>query len=110
MNKLKGLKIALLLIGSCLVNTAMASAYNETMSVFSASLGLIFALCELTGVLFIGISFVRYQQYRQNPSETPLSRVLYMLFFGLAMLILPYIAHQATINETIKTAAEESSS
>jgi len=109
MNKSKLLKIGLLFFGILALNNAWASAYNDTMSVFSASLGLIFALCELTGVLFIGVGFVRWQQHRQNPSETPLSRVLYVLFFGLGMLILPYIAHKATINQTIETAAEQAS-
>ena len=99
------LKIAILLVLTLGYGCAWASAYNNTMSVVSVSRRLIFALCQLTGVLFIGMGLIRYQQYRQNPSETPLNRVLYVLLFGIAMLVLPYIAQKAEIQATINNDA-----
>ena len=96
----------LLLCG--LAGTAWASAYNSTMSILSASIGIIFVLCKLTGLLFSGIAFVRYRQYRQNPSETPLSRVIYVALFGVAMFLIPYMAEQEEIITTIHSAAEQS--
>ncbi len=106
MNKKFLLNLSLVVIGIGLFTVCWATAYNSTMSVLSTSLSIIFSLCEITGVLFIGISFIRYQQYRQNPSETPLSRVLYVLLFGLILLILPNIAQKASIHTTIKEAAD----
>lgn len=94
-----------LLLTTWVSSTAWAQVYNNAMSLISVSLNLLFGLCVLVGVLFIGIALTRYQQFRQNPAETPLGRVLFVLFFGIALLVLPYIAQQESTNQVIKEAA-----
>lgn len=94
-----------LLLTTLMINNAWAQLYSNAMSGLSVGLNMIFGLCVLTGVLFIGIALTRYQQFRQNPAETPLGRVFFVLFFGIAMLILPYIAQKETTHQVIEEAA-----
>jgi hypothetical protein len=94
-----------LLLTTLISSTAWAQVYNNAMSLISVSLNLLFGLCVLVGVLFIGIALTRYQQFRQNPAETPLSRVLFVLFFGIALLVLPCIAQQESTHQVIQEAA-----
>lgn len=106
MNRYSKVKHAIIIVLSSFVATnAWAQAYSNTMSMLSVSLNLLFGLCVITGVLFIGIAFTRYQQFRQNPSETPLNRVFFVLFFGVAMLFLPYVAKKATTHQVIQEVA-----
>ena len=107
MSKISYCKILLLSVVFSLPANVFAQAYADTMSIVSVSTSLIFGLCIIVGVLFVGMGLVRYQQHRQNPSETPLSRVLYVLFFGILMLVLPYIAQKAVIYNVINSTADE---
>lgn len=100
------MRIAWFGLSVLLVRTGWAEGYGSAMSVMSVSLSLIFNLCLLAGLLFIGMGLVRYHIHRQNPTEMPWSRVIYVTLFGVAMLVLPYIIKKASIHEVIETTAQ----
>lgn len=43
------------------------------------------------GIAFVTASLIRYREHRINPSQTPISRVLFLLLCGLAMGFCPWI-------------------
>ncbi|MCD6048315.1 MAG: hypothetical protein K0S08_1962 [Gammaproteobacteria bacterium] len=83
------------------------SPYLDTMSMFSTISAIIFALCHIAGIIFIFMSIVYYRRYRQNPNETPLGRVLWVLVLGILIFCLPWAAAQNSIYQEMQSASEQ---
>lgn len=61
----------------------------EPLSIFTNGL---YNICYILGVGFILGSIIRFREYRQNPSQTPISRPIAILCFGLIFIAVPIIA------------------
>jgi high-affinity K+ transport system ATPase subunit B len=83
------------------------STYLDTMNLFSTISAIIFALCHIAGIVFAFMSVVYYRRYRQNPNETPISRVLWVLGLGILIFCLPWAAEQNSIYQEMQAASEQ---
>lgn len=61
----------------------------EPINIFTNTL---YSICFILGAAFIMGSIVRYKEYRENPSQTPVSRPIAIFLFGLVLLAIPIIA------------------
>lgn len=80
------------------------SPYLATMSMFDTISSIIFALCHIAGMIFFFMSMIYFRRYRQNPNETPISRVLWVLVLGLIIFFLPWVAEQNSIYQEMQNA------
>ncbi len=71
----------------------------EPVSVFTATL---YNICYILGTLFLLGSIIRFKEYRENPSQTPISRPLTVLLFGLVLFAVPFIAKLSTSSHLLK--------
>lgn len=53
---------------------------------------LFYNICYIVGVGFILGSIIRFKEYRENPSQTPISRPITVFIFGLVFLAVPFVA------------------
>ncbi len=81
--------------------------YGHTLDVVSDIIMIFFALAHVVGAVFIFMSFVYYRRFRQNSVETPISKVLWVLFFGIVLFCFPWVAEQLSIYQTIAQAAQQ---
>jgi hypothetical protein len=49
----------------------------------------------IIGALFIGGAVFRYLQYRDNPSQSPISQAFFLAALGIVLLLLPFVARYA---------------
>lgn len=61
----------------------------EPLGIFTNGL---YNICYILGVGFILGSIIRFKEYRQNPSQTPISRPIAIFCFGLIFIAVPIIA------------------
>lgn len=61
----------------------------QPLGIFTSAL---YNICYIVGTAFILGSFIRYKEYRQNPSETPISRPIAVFLFGVVLIAIPVIA------------------
>lgn len=67
----------------------IASNVLEPIGIFTNA---VYSICYILGAAFIMGSVVRYREYRENPSQTPISRPIAILLFGIVLLSIPIIA------------------
>lgn len=58
-----------------------------------------YVACYIIGVALIVGSGIQYRTYRMNPMQSPLSRVLLWLIFGIAIFVLPFVAQWSSSND-----------
>ena len=58
----------------------------------NALTNVIYNICYIVGVAFVLGSVIRFKEYRENPSQTPISRPIVMAIFGLVIFVIPFIA------------------
>lgn len=86
---------------------AEGSPYLGTLSTLNVIVTLLFALCHVVGIVFMFLSVVYFRRYRQNPNETPLSRVLWTLILGVLIFFVPWVGSNLEIYKTMQQASEE---
>ncbi len=102
------IKKCILFLLVCIPFFALADeTYLQTMSMLDFIMMLIFGMCRIAGIVFIFMSFVYYRRFRQNPHETPLNRVIWVLVLGLLIFFIPTLAEYNNIYSTMQTAGEE---
>jgi len=67
----------------------VADNLSQTSDVFKAVLNTVF---YAIGFVFVFGSFIRYHEHRKNPSQTPISKVVFLLIAGLVIGFFPYMA------------------
>jgi len=82
-------------------NLVCADAPQSPPSVGGASINLLgpigafthvlYNICYILGAGLLLGSIVRYREYRDNPSQTPISRPIFIFIFGLVLLAIPFI-------------------
>lgn len=86
---------------SCWTSLTMATPAADTTLGDAATTALVpvnffittlYSICYILGTIFILASGIRYKEYRDNPSQTPISRCILIFIFGLVLLALPFIA------------------
>lgn len=91
----------------CLMELWVASAYAADVPSNTTSLGgatsnvmeplgvfthALYNICYILGVGFLLGSIIRFKEYRENPSQTPISKPIAIFLFGLVFLGIPLIA------------------
>jgi hypothetical protein len=67
----------------------VADNLSQTSDLFKAVLDAVF---YVIGFVFVFGSLIRYHEHRKNPSQTPISRVVFLLIAGLVIGFFPYMA------------------
>ena len=67
--------------------TTFTRDLNDATGTFNSLLTKVF---YLVGITLCVASIVQYREYRQNPMQTPLRRVLFFLLAGLIIIALPF--------------------
>lgn len=105
MNKFKNLtllqKFLFIVFFSSWTNFIMAATSDSTTLGDAASGALVpvnifitalYNICYILGTVFVLGSGIRYKDYRDNPTQTPISRPIMLFIFGLILLVLPFVA------------------
>lgn len=61
----------------------------EPLTVFT---GTTYNIILVIGIAFLGGALIQYKNYRDNPSQTPINRSIFLLIFGLILIAVPLIA------------------
>lgn len=69
----------------------VADNLTNTSDVFKSVLNAVF---YSIGVVFVFGGIIRYFEHRKNPSQTPISKVVFLLLAGLAIGFFPFVASQ----------------
>jgi RsiW-degrading membrane proteinase PrsW (M82 family) len=64
----------------------VASNLTDASDIFS---GVFSSIFYVIGIAFVVGSIMRYSEHRKNPSQTPISRVIFLLLAGLAIGFFP---------------------
>jgi RsiW-degrading membrane proteinase PrsW (M82 family) len=64
----------------------VASHLTDATDVFT---GVFSAMFYVIGIAMVAASVMRYRDYRQNPLQTPISRVVFLLLAGLIIGFFP---------------------
>ncbi len=70
----------------------------EPISIFTTVL---YDLCYILGTAFVLGSIIRYKEHRNNPSQTPISRVIMLLIFGLILLVIPVLTQFSSSSQVL---------
>lgn len=68
----------------------VASGLTEATDVFT---GIFKAMFYVIGIAMVAASIMRYRDYRQNPVQTPIGRVIFLLLAGLIVGFFPWIVN-----------------
>lgn len=71
----------------------------EPLGIFTNAL---YSICYILGAGFIMSSIIRFKEYRENPSQTPISRPIAVLIFGLIFLAIPFIARLSQSSSALR--------
>lgn len=71
--------------------SSLGQTAGTVMGPLSTFTKILYIICYVLGICFLLGGIVRYKEYRQNPSETPVSRAISILIFGLIFLAIPMI-------------------
>lgn len=52
----------------------------------------IYAMCYVIGSSLILGSLMMYKMHRDNPIQTPMSRVIFLFLFGVVIVLIPIVA------------------
>ncbi len=66
----------------------VASGLTGATDVFT---GIFSAIFYVIGIAMVTASIMRYRDYRQNPLQTPISRVIFLLMAGIIIGLFPFI-------------------
>lgn len=99
--KYSGAALAALFFGGW-ANLANADTANSVPSLGEAAVNALapvgvfttalYNICYILGTLFVLGSLIRFKEYRENPSQTPISRALVVFLFGLILFAVPFIS------------------
>lgn len=104
----------LILLFSCLGllawadnSVTMANVSTGALSVMDIATNLTFGMCYVVGVILAFMTLVFFRRYRQNPVETPLSKVFWTFALATVVFVFPFVAHTVGIYETMEEASEK---
>jgi ABC-type spermidine/putrescine transport system permease subunit II len=96
--------------------SSFASADELNMSVVSTNVlsmtdmlsNLIFGLCYVMGITLAFMTLIFFRRYKQNPVETPLSKIFWTFFLAVVIFLLPFVARTMGIYQEMEDASEQS--
>lgn len=91
----------------CADTVTMTSVSTGALSIMDIATNLTFGLCYVVGIILIFMTLVFFRRYRQNPVETPISKVFWTFLLGVVVFIFPFVAHTVGIYETMEEASEQ---
>lgn len=97
------------LVGSVWADSSvtMSNVSTGALSVMDIATNLTFGLCYVVGVILAFMTLVFFRRYRQNPIETPISKVFWTFVLGAVVFVFPFVAHTVGIYQTMEEASEQ---
>ena len=93
LGRLSGLFVSIVLVlfaDAAWAINATSMSNNVTTSLSSAA-KIMQSIALVAGIGFIMVSFFKFHQHKQNPTQVPLSQGLAMLVIGAALVLLPIL-------------------
>lgn len=107
-------RVALLFIGVVLTNVVWAAVgatqpqgpslgmmAQNTLEPVSAIAQLLYTIFYVIGGMMIAGSGIQYKAYRDNPSQVPINRPVFLLIIGLIFIALPLVCKLSEASWTV---------
>jgi intracellular multiplication protein IcmD len=72
--------------------TSLGETAGNILTPIGVFTNVIYNVCYIVGVAFALGAVIRFKEYRENPSQTPISRPIAMLIFGFVIFAIPFVA------------------
>ncbi len=72
-------------------NKSLGQISGNLMEPLSVFTGTAHNICLVLGIAFLAGALIQYKNHRDNPSQAPISRSIFLLIFGLVLVALPLI-------------------
>ncbi|MFM2322515.1 MAG: Dot/Icm secretion system protein IcmD [Pseudomonadota bacterium] len=76
---------------SALASDSLGDLSDKLLLPLSLLTGALYNMSLAIGIALLFGALIQYKNYRNNPSQVPLSRPITLLVFGLILLILPIL-------------------
>ncbi len=75
-------------------NKGLANIAVSITGIMGDFVSLIFAIAAVAGSGFLLVSFFKFKQHKDNPTQVPLGQPIALLMIGVGLVWLPFIAEQ----------------